>query len=175
MAGAFRNLAGKAMFNGWLLRKKLAETRRPWLATLVAVLSACSGLLLVAEGVILGWLLPHVSPVSWDLAFEYSRAPWIKFPQWLAAALLLLFGAMGVYAGLVLKRRRQLGCYFILALIDGLVVSGAVLLYTGIRFSGPYLTAAGAINVGVGMLLGLAVTLGWYTLDPLGLHQEPGY
>ncbi|MHB8894355.1 MAG: hypothetical protein ACYC99_04140 [Candidatus Geothermincolia bacterium] len=173
MAPHFKSFLGKALFSAWMTRKRLAETRRPGLVKALAVLVALSGAFVIAEGVITGWFLPHVTPYRWNLNFAYGRYPWIKFPQWLAAFFMILVGLMGLYAGLTLSRRKQAGAYFTMAIVAGLLASGGVLLYTGTTFGGTYLTAAGGINLGAGVLLFVVLGLGWYTIDPLGLHWSP--
>jgi hypothetical protein len=174
MPSRFRSFLGKSMYNSWMLRKKIAETRRPVLLRALAVLTAAAGLLMAAEGIVVGWFLPHVTPFRWEMQFLYGRNPWIQFPQWLAAACMLVIGLTGVYAGLVLVRARQVGAYCSMILAVSLLASGGVLLYAGLRFNGVWLTASGAVNLGAGLLLLLLLGLCWYTLDPLRLHWAPG-
>jgi len=173
VAGRVKAFLGKAMFDGWVLRRKLAETRRPALVKALCWIAAAGGALLVAEGVIVGWFLPHVAPRLWTLDFVYGRYPWIKLPQWLAAAAMIIVGLIGLYGGAVLIKRRQLGAYFTAVLTLALAATGAVLLYAGVRFTGAFLTGAGAVNLGAALVVYLLLSLGWYTIDPLALHREP--
>jgi hypothetical protein len=174
MPSGFKSFLGKSMYNGWMFRKKVAETRRPVLLRVLALLVAASGLLVAAEGIVTGWFLPHVTPFRWEMQFLYGRNPWIQFPQWLAAVCMLVIGLTGLYAGIVLTRARQVGAYCSMILAGALLASGAVLLYAGIRFDGAWLTVAGAVNVGMGAVLLVLLGLCWYTLDPLRLHWAPG-
>ncbi|HEY5493321.1 MAG TPA: hypothetical protein VIK15_01910 [Candidatus Anoxymicrobiaceae bacterium] len=164
---------GRAFFNGYMTRTRLVETRRPLLVKLLAASAAASGLLLVAEGILVGWFPAHVAPFFWDLDFFNGRAPWITYPQWLAGASVILIGLAGVFAGVMLVRRAQTGVYFTLFLFAGLLVAGVVMLTGGLKYSGPWVTTFGAVNIGVMLLLAVLLGLAWYTLDPLGLHGEP--
>jgi hypothetical protein len=174
VAGGWRSWMGRAFFNGYMTRTRLVETRRPFLVRLLAWLIAASGLLLVAEGIVVGWFLPHVSPFMWDLDFFNGRAPWISYPQWLAGACLILIGLAGMFAGVILKKRSQTGVYFTLFLLAGLLVAGAVTLTGGLKYSASWLTVFGSVDLGVMVLLAVLLGPAWYTLDPLGLHGEPG-
>jgi len=71
-------------------------------------------------------------------------------------------------------RRAQTGVYFTLFLFAGLLVTGVVMLTGGIKYSAPWMTTFGAMNIGVMLLMSVMLGLAWYTLDPLGLHGEPG-
>jgi len=164
---------GRAFFKGWRRRTRLAETRRPTMVKLLAVFTAAGGLLLVAEGVVTGFFLPHVTPFGWDVDFFTGRAPWISYPRWLAAACLILIGLAGLFAAIVMPRRGQLGAYFALFMYAGLVVTGVVMLVSGVRFAGAWMTVFGSVNLGAALCLALMLGLSWYTLDPLGLHGEP--
>jgi hypothetical protein len=173
VASRFNSFLGKSMFNGWMLRKKIAETRRPRLVKGLAWLTGAAGLLVLAEGILTAWFPQHVAPARWELDFVFGRFPWMKSGQWLAGACLLVIGIVGLYAGMVLARRRQLGAYFTMVLIAILLATCIVLLYTGIRFDAVLMTWAGAINLGVSLALSVVLGLSWYSLDPLGLHWEP--
>jgi len=153
-----------------MLRKKLAETQRPGLVKALSFMAALSGALVIVEGTITGWCLPHVTPYRWDLNFAYGRYPWIRFPQWLAAVLMILIGLMALHAGMFLGRGKRMGAYFTIVVAIALLATGAVLLYAGTEYDGTYLTAAGGINLGMGLVLFMTLGLGWYTIDPLGLH-----
>lgn len=163
-------MMGRIMYGGWMTRKKLAETERPALVKVLAALAAVAGLLVIAEGIITGWFLQHVTPYRWEMDFLYGRNPWIKFPQWLAAVCMIVIGIAGIYAGVFLARGKQAGPYLAMTLTAAIFASGAFMLYSGIRFDGSYLTAVGCVNTGVGLALAVLLGLGWYTIDPLGLH-----
>lgn len=172
MASRFNSFLGRSMFNGWMLRKRLAETRRPRLVKGLAWLVAAAGLLVLAEGIVTAWFLQHVAPARWELDFVFGRFPWMKFGQWLAGACLMVIGLVGLYAGVVLARRRQLGAHFTMVLIAVLAATCVVLLYSGIRFDAALMTWAGAVNLCAALLLSALLGLAWYSLDPLGLHWE---
>ena len=174
MAGGWRAWMGRAFFNGYMTRTRLVETRRPLLVKVLAASAGASGLLLIAEGILVGWFLPRVAPYRWDLEFFNGRAPWTTYPQWLAGACVILIGLAGVFAGVMLLRRAQTGVYFTLFLFAGLLVTGVVMLTGGIKYSAPWMTTFGAVNIGIMLLMSVLLGLAWYTLDPLGLHGEPG-
>lgn len=174
MAGGVRGALGKGMFNSWMLKRRLAECRRPRLTRALAWQVAAVGIIVIAEGVIVTWFLPRFTPESWGLELVELVAPMARVSQWLAGALLMAFGMMGVAAGVQMPRHRQLGAYLNIGLIGVLVVTGAVLLYGGIRYQAGWLTGGGALDVCLGFVLAGQTGLCWYTLDPLGLHWEPG-
>jgi hypothetical protein len=162
------------MFNSWMLKRRLAECRRPRMARALAWQVAAVGLILITEGVIVAWFLPRFAPEGWGLELINLVTPWARVSQWLAGALMMAFGMMGVASGFQMPRHRQLGAYLDLGLIGVLLVTGAVLLYGGIRYEAAWLVGGGAVDIGLGLLLAGQTGLCWYTLDPLGLHWEPG-
>lgn len=172
MASRFNSFLGKTMFNGWMLRKRLAETKRPKLVKGLAWLVGAAGLLMIAEGILTAWFPQHVTPARWELDFVFGRFPWMKSGQWLAGVCLLVIGVVGLYAGMVLARRRQLGAHFTMVLIAILLATSIVLLYAGIGFDAALMTWAGAINLAAALLMSVVLGLAWYSLDPLGLHWE---
>lgn len=174
MSGGVRGALGKGMFNGWMLKRRLAECRRPRLTRALAWQVAAAGVILITEGVIMAWFFPLFTPENRGLEFINVVAPWARASQWLAGALLMAFGIMGVASGVQMPRHRQLGAYLGLGLIGVLLVTGVVLLYSGIRYEAAWLIGGGAVDIGLGLALAGQTGLCWYTLDPLDLHWEQG-
>lgn len=164
---------GRRLYRVWAMRRILALTRRPALARLLSVLVSCCGVLMFAEGVLLGWLLEHVAPDWWEVELARGSAPFLGPVQWIAGISLLFVGIEGVVAGLAIDRRRPFGIYLVFLFIIEMLAFGAVLLYSGLRFDAAVFSAGGILNIGAGLLVAVLLVPCWYTLDPLGLHWDP--
>ena len=172
LAAHLRSMAGRWLFRAWLLRARLFRTRRTLLVYVFRWVVAACGLLLILEGLMLGWFLSHFAPSSWDLTSIYGRAPWSKTGQWVAAVCLVAAGLLGLMGGLLLGSRGQAGSYLTMGLLLIMFGVGAVLLYCGIRFRGAWFTGAGAIDIAWALVVQVLLGLCWYTLDPLALHWD---
>jgi hypothetical protein len=180
LEGGTRGIAGRSFFRGWMRRKTLAETGRPGLLRGLAAFAGVGSLLLVAEGIMVGWFLKHLVaspepgwPVMRPIDYYFLKMPWVRLPQYLAAACLIMIGAACFMAALSLPGRSRPGTYFAVALEVCLLVTGAILLWQGISSAGTLAICLGAVNMGLGLLVSVLLGLCWYTLDPLGLHGEP--
>ena len=169
MENVARGLFGRWLFRSWMLRKKLFETRRPALTTFLSWVVLAGGLLVVAEGILIGWFLAHLVPAEWTLGV-FEVAPWYKTPQLVAALCLIITGAAGVIAGFGLRNRRAFGAYLSVILYLISLATGAVLLYAGTGYVAPVLATLGGVDIALGIAIPSLLALSWYTLDPLGLH-----
>lgn len=170
MSPLLKSYAGKSLYNGWMLRKRLSETERPILVKVLAGLVALTGIYVMTEGVVTGWFLPDDAPYRRDLDFVRGRDPSVKVYRWMAATLLTLIGSTGLYAAGFLARRRRSGAQATMLFIAALFASGAVYLYGGREYDESTMTARGSVSIAAGVLLTAMLGLGWYTLDPLALH-----
>lgn len=173
-----RGVAGTVLFRAWAGRKALAETARPEMVSALAALAALAGGLFVAQGVLVGWFLKQITPATWFEEILYRQLdvgspPGMELASWLAGAAMIMIGAAVLLAAASLPRKSKPGTYFIIAAIVGLLVTGGVFLYAGIRFHAGWFIAFGCANLGLMLVLSIALGLSWYTLDPLGLHAEP--
>jgi hypothetical protein len=152
-------------------RKAFAETERPGLVKALAASVAAASLLFIAEGVLVGWFLSRFSPSVDPFVLN---VPWTRLPQYLAVACLAMIGAAGLLAAAALPGGSTPASYFAVAIVTGIFVTGAVFLSYGIRIDVALSTWMGVANLGLGLLTSVLLGLSWYTLDPLGLHGEPG-
>jgi hypothetical protein len=149
LEGGTRGIAGRSFFRGWMRRKTLAETGRPGLLRGLAAFAGVGSLLLVAEGIMVGWFLKHLVaspepgwPVMRPIDYYFLKMPWVRLPQYLAAACLIMIGAACFMAALSLPGRSRPGTYFAVALEVCLLVTGAILLWQGYRRPGPWRSAS---------------------------------
>lgn len=178
LEGGAKGIAGTAVFKAWAGRKAVAETRRPGLVNALAALTVLASLLYIAEGILIGWFLPHITPADGleDILFrqlDVASPAGTKLAVWLAAATLLMIGTAAFAAGIALPGGGRPAAYFTVAAVIGLLVTGAIWLYSGFRFHSGWFTGLGCANLGLWLALSILLGLSWYTLDPLGLHAEP--
>lgn len=156
-----RGLAGRALYVGWTLRRRLAETKRPLLARALVGVAAPVALCVTAEGFLAARHASGEVARGKGPAARLERAGAL----WLSALGLTGLGA----AGSVASRRRS-GARAMSVFAWGLLASGVAMLGGGLRGDDGSLMAAGSVNLTAGSLLAALLGLAWYTLDPLGLH-----
>lgn len=171
MSHVARGWLGKVMYDGWMLRRRLAETRRPRLVLATSLLVILMGLLSLAEGIMLGWFFQHLVPGASDLTLLNYLAPWMKTNNWLVGVILIMMGVFGVLAGVAMAgSNRRFGAYLALLLVSVFAGAGITLVYAGSTGAAPFLTGMGAVDLAAGVAAAVMLALGWYTLDPLNLH-----
>lgn len=159
MSLLIKTYSGRALYNGWMLRKRLAETRRPRMVKILAGLVALAGLAVAVEGTMAG------GPES-GVPGRRRRGT--------GTALLFVLCVSGLNAAGSLVGRRRWSAKATLGFIAGLLVSGAAMLADGVRRENGRLAAAGSFNLTAASALAVLLGLAWYTLDPLGLHWHDG-
>lgn len=144
---------GKSIFRWSALHKRLAGTRRPFMAVVLRRLVEACSLALIAEGALLGCMLDD-DPRGTGWAGTFTSA----------------CGLAGLLGGARLGRVGRLGAFLTWMLSLWLSTLGAMLVNRGRKVGSQALVAGGALNLAAGLAVAGLLGACWYTIDPLGLH-----
>ncbi len=169
MSSAYRRFTGSSLSNYWRARGWLVTKPRPAVVKSLGVVLSAMGLFLIAQGIISAWFMSSVLPGPFELSLSPSLQPGSGVGQQLAGALLILCGVAAAAGGIGIARTgRGIRLTLLLSLVT--LVTGSVLVSAGMSPSAPYLLWAGIFDILFGASALMLMALGWYTLDPLGLH-----